>query len=325
MNNKKKKLMIRRALILIVLALIICLIIIGISKIVSLLSPEKVFGNYSNNNMGLAIEYKGATYYNKYEKGIFKLEREKETQVTDHTAYSITIIDDTIYYLTVSTENTIDLNSVKTNGEDLKKIKTLYTANSKFYIKDGFAYYVSNKDQTGINKVSLENAEEKTVIVANVQDFILQDNIIYYTDNVGFLHSVDTDGNNLKDISTDYNIKNIQILNNWIYFYDENENALCRIKKNGKSKETVATFVNNEMYNVTNKHIYYFDQVNKNICRADLKGKKSKVVVSLEATRTKINIADGIIYYLDNSKDNTQIYQIFRVKENGKEFQPIEY
>ena len=120
-------------------------------------------------------------------------------------------------------------------------------------------------------------------------------------------------------------MKNIQKLGNWIYFYNENENALCKIKKNGKSKTTVATFVNNEMYNVTNKHIYYFDQINKTICRSDLKGKKSKVVVSLEASRTKINIANGIIYYLDNSKVESQIYQMFRIKENGREAKPIEY
>ena len=148
---------------------------------------------------------------------------------------------------------------------------------------------------------------------------------IYYTDNVGFLHSINIDGSNKKDISTEYNIKNIQILNNWIYFYNENENALCKIKKNGTSKTTVATFVNNEMYNITSKNIYYFDQVNSCICKADLKGKKSKVVVQLDASRTKINIVNGIIYYLDNSKDESQIYQIFRVKENGKSVNPIEY
>ncbi len=325
MDKKKKKLMIRRIIVVAVLVILLCLVIFGVSKLVSLLSPEKVAGNYSNNNMGLAIESGSATYYNKYEKGIFKLEKGEETQITDHTAYSITVVGDTIYYITVSSDNTIDLNSVKTDGQDVKKIKTLYTANSKFYINDGYAYYISNKDQTGINKINLENSEEKTITVANIQDFVLDKDTIYYTDNLGHLYSINLEGNNLKELSRDYNIKNIQILGKWIYFYSENENALCKIKKNGKSKKTVATFVNNEMYNVTNKKIYYYDAVNKNICKSDLKGKKSKVVVSLEATRTKINIANGIIYYLENSKDNTQIYQMFRVKESGKEYKPIEY
>ena len=326
MKNKKKKIKLnkRRIIVLIILALILFLIIFGIIKLITkFILPEKVVGNYAN--MGLALADGNTIYYNKYEKGIFKVEKNEETQLTEETAYSITLDGDRIYYLTVSSENTIDLNSVKTNGEDLKKIKTLATSISKFYLKDGFIYYVSDKESIGLNKLSIESGEESTLTVANIRDFVLDDDIIYFTDNVGFLHSIAIDGTDLKDISTEYNIKNIQILKNWIYFYDENENALCKIKKNGSSKTTVATFVNNETYNVTSKGVYYFDAVNKQICRCDLKGKKSKSIVSLNTSRTHINIVDGMIYYLDNSQDTSQIHQIYRIKENGKESIPIEY
>lgn len=327
MENKKKKLKLksRRIIILIVLSLIIFLMFFGVIKLIlKLFSPEYTVGNYAN--MGLVIEDGNTVYYNKFEKGIVKIEKGKETQLTEETAYSMTLVDDTIYYLTISSTNTIDLNSVKTTGADLNKIKTLYTAISKFYIEDGYVYYVSNKDNVGLYKISLETNEESTITLANIQDFVLDKNLIYFTDNVGYLHSVKLDGTDKKDISTEYTIKNIQILKNWIYFYDETENALCKIKKNGSSKKkTVATFVNNEIYNVTNKKIYYYDELNKKICKCDLKGKKSKEVVSLDATRTKINIANGIIYYLDNSKDESQIYQMYRVKENGKQTKAIEY
>lgn len=326
MEKKKRKLKLnaRRVIVLLVLALIIFLIIFGIIKLFqSIFSPEVVAGNYSN--MGLVVKDKKNVYYNKYEKGIIKIDGKEEKTLTDHTAYSMTVVDDKIYYLTVSSENTIDLNYVTTNGEEATKIKTLYTSISKFYINDGYVYYSSDKGTSGLSKLSLETLEETTLLQANIQDFVLDNDLIYYTDNVGYLYSVNLEGANKKTITTDYNIKNIQILKKWIYFYDNQENALCKINKNGSSKTTVTNFVKNETYNVTSKGIYYLDLENTQICKCDLKGKKSNVITPINVTTTRINIADGIMYYLDSSKDETQIHQMYRIKVNGKEAKPIEY
>lgn len=325
MKKKSKiKLNKRRVIVLVVLALIILLILFGlISLFKTIFSKEKAVGNLSN--MGLVLEDGKTTYYNKYEKGIVKVKDGKENQITDETAYSITIVGDTIYYLTVSDKNTIDLKSVKTNGDELTKIAELNTIISKFYIEDQQLYYVSNKDTAGISKISLDTGKETTIAAANIQDFVLDNGVIYFVDNVGYLHSVSVNGTDSKEIAKDYNIKKIQILKKWIYFYDEKENALCKIKKDGSSKKTVATFVNNEIYNVTSKKIYYYDSINKQICACDLKGKKSKAIVSIGATNPKINISNGILYYLDNSKDNTQIYQMYRVKTNGSATKSIDY
>lgn len=275
--------------------------------------------------MGLAVKGKDAIYYNKYEKGIIKVKGKEEFQITEETAYCMTLIDDTIYYITVSNTNTIDLKKVKTNGDGLSLVKTISTSISKFYIENNFLYYANDKDTVGIAKLSLETGEETIITAANVRDFVLDADIIYFTDNVGYLHSVKINGTDKKEISTEYNIANIQILKKWIYFYDEKENALCKMKKDGSSKRTVATFVNNEMYNITSKKIYYFDEVNKQICSSDLKGKKSKAIVTLDATRTKINIVNNIMYYLDNSKIDSQIYQMYRVKTNGGQANSIDY
>ena len=163
------------------------------------------------------------------------------------------------------------------------------------------------------------------VVVYNVQDFVVDKDIIYFTDNLGRLLSINLDGTEFTEISKDYNIKKIQMMGNWIYFYNNQENALCKIKKDGSKMKTVATFVNNETYNVTSKYVYYLDEVNGQICRCDLKGKKSKAIVSLKSARTKINIADGILYYLDDSKDQSRIYQMSRVKVNGGNTNPINY
>lgn len=325
-EKKKSKLKLnkRRVIVLIVAALLLILLLTGMINLFKLIfAKENAVGNLSN--MGLVLEDGNTVYYNRYEDGIVKVKGNKEYQITDETAYSMTMYEDEIYYLTVSSLNTIELKKVKDNGDGLTKVKTLGTTISKFYIKDGFVYYASNGAVKGIAKLSLENGSENIITAANVQDFVLYNDNIYYVDNVGYIYSTNLGGTDIKEIAKDYNVKKIQILKNWIYFYNESENALCKIKLDGSNLKTVATFVNNEIYNVTSKDIYYYDAVNKQICKCDLKGKKSIAIVTIEATRPRINIADGILYYLDNSKDNTQIYQMFRVKTNGNAAKAIEY
>ena len=325
-KNKLSKLKLtkKRIIVLIVLAIICVLILIGIINLFrGIFSKEKAVGNLSN--LGLVTSDGNLVFYNKYEDGIVKVKGKEEYQITDETAYSITKVDDTIYYLTLSNSNTLDLKSVKTNGDAPTKIKTLTTAISKFYIEDGFLYYVTNQEVFGIAKLSLETNEEKLVTAANVQDFVVENGVIYYTDNVGFLHSINVDGTEIKTLSKEYNIKKIQLLKKWIYFYNDKDKCLSKIKRDGSKVKNVTTFVTNETYNVTNKNIYYLDETNKQICVTSLKGKKSNAVVSLTSTRTRINIADGILYYLDDSKNESSIYQMYRVKTNGGATNSIDY
>lgn len=321
MKTKKNIKINRKVLFVIICVIIVALLITAITSLIKLLSKEKVVGNYAN--MGLAIENNGVIYYNKYEKGIVKVKSGKEYQITDETAYSINIVDDTIYYLTVSDMNTIDIKSVKTNGDALKKIQTIYTNVSKIYVKDGYIYYATNKDTSGLAKINIETGEETKITSANIQDFVLDNDKIYFTDNVNTLYSITTSGLDLQTLGNQ--IKKIQILDKWIYFYDEAENALCKIKKDGSNKKVVSTFINNEMYNVTSKRIYFYDTINRQISSCDLRGKSSKAIVDVKTAKTKINIVNGIIYYLDESKDETQIYQMYRVKENGSKTQSIDY
>lgn len=326
MEKKKSKLKLnkRRVIVLIVAALLLILLLTGIVNLFKLMfAKEKAVGNLAN--MGLVVEDGNTLYYNKYEDGIVKVKGNKEYQITDETAYSMTVYNDEIYFLTVSSVNTIELKKVKDNGDGLTSIKTLNTTISKFYIKDDYVYYATTNKVNGISRLSLADKSEKTILASSIQDFVLEGDILYYVDNQGILYSSNLDGSDVKELAKDYNIKKIQVMKKWIYFYDEAENALCKVKLDGSNKKTVATFVNNEMYNVTSKKIYYYDVVNKQICKCDLKGKKSTPIVTIEATRPRIGIADGFVYYLDNSKDNTQIYQMFRVKTNGNAAKSIEY
>ena len=275
-KNKLSKLKLnkRRIIVLIVLAIICLLILIGIINLFKVIfSKEKSIGNLSN--LGLVIDDGNVIFYNKYEDGIVKIKGKDEYQITDETAYSMNIVDDTIYYLTLSNANTLDLKSVKTNGDAPTKIKTLSTPISKFYIENGYAYYVTSQEIFGISKLSLETGEEKLITATNVQDFVVQDGMIYYTDNVGFLYSINVDGKELKTLSKEFNVKKIQLLKKWIYFYNDKENCLSKIKIDGSKVKLVTTFITNETYNITNKNIYYFDEVNNQICVTNLKGKKS--------------------------------------------------
>lgn len=326
-EKTNKKLLLRRLIVVIVLVLIVALIIIGLIKFVAnAISGNNEVANGNLNNRGLAIQDGNVTFYNKYEEGIYRVKGNREDKVTDETAYSMTLYNNQIYYLTVSSSNTIDLKRVDITGENLETIKTLYTSISKFYIDDGFVYYISNgSNAVELEKLDLNDNTEVTLVTSNIQDFVLEGKTIYYTDNVGYLYSINTDGTNQKEISKDYRIYKIQINKKWIYYFDEDEVALCRIKKDGSSREVVTKFVTGETYNVTDGEIYYFDSENKRISKTDFKGKKSVEIVSLEATGTKINVVGDTLYYLDKSKDGVTIYQMYRVKTNGKAAKEIQY
>jgi len=323
--GKKLKLTKRRIIVLIIAAILLLLIIFGLCKLFkTVFSKEKVYGNISNK--GLAVADGNTVFYNKYNKGIYKVKGKNETSVVDEIAYCLTLYNNKLYYITISETSTKDLVSVDKDGQNYQKIKTLNTPLEKFYIENNYLYYYKSANgSSGISKLSLDNEEEHDITAAIIKDFVLDKGVIYFSDDVGFLHSVDVSGQNRKEITHDYGVGKIQIMGKWIYFYDSYEKALCKIKKDGSSKSTVATFVNNETFNVTSKYIYYLDKTNSQISRCDLKGKKSNAIVSLEMINTKINVVDGILYYLDKSKDGTQPQQMFRVKTNGKATSEIVY
>lgn len=324
-KEKKLKLTTRRIIVLIIAFILLLLLIFGICKLFAkIFAKEQAYGNLSNT--GLVVADGRTTYYNKYDKGIIKVKGDKEYQITEEPAYSLTMYNGKLYYITISNINTIDLISVETNGEGYQKIKTINTSISKFYIADNSIYYAkSTNEMSGISKISLENGEDKMIIASNIEDFVLDKNTIYYTDKVGFLHSVNLDGSSKKDLATEYKIGKFQLANKWIYFYDSKEDALCRVKKNGSSRSVVTTFVKNDTFNVSSKYIYYLDKANGRICRCDLKGNKSKEIVSIESASSNINIVNGVIYYLDKCQDGSQTHQMYRVKTNGKAAKEIVY
>lgn len=320
---KKDNKILKKFLLILIIIVIVIFLIILICKIKTTFSKEKVVGNLSNN--GLATENDDSIFYNKYENGIVKIKNGKEYQITNETAYSMSVVQDTIYYLTTSNSNGLDIKSVKTNGDSLNTITTIYTNLSKIYVKDGYIYYAISRNTDGICKINIETGEQNTISNLSVQDFVVDDNEIYFTDSINNLYKMNTNGLEVKKIVSDFPVKKIQILGKWIYFYSEIDDALCRVKKDGSSKTVISTFIKDDNYNLTSKNIYYFNSIDRKICKTTIKGNVSKEVVELKSNKTKINIVKGEIYYLDDSNDTSQIYQMYRVKENGKKSKNIEY
>ncbi len=253
------------------------------------------YGNLSN--MGLATFDDGNVYYNRYEKGIVKYKGNKEYLITDETAYSINVVGNDIYYLTVSDNNSIDIKTVKTNGDSLRKIKSIYTSVSKIYVQDGYIYYATNKDIDGIARINIETNEETIITTANIQDFQVLEDTIYFTDNINHIYKMALAGVEVKRISEDLRVKQFQILGKWIYFLDEDNGTLNKVRLDGTDKAVVTDKIKNNNYNVTSKKIYFFDAENKKICSINLKGNDFKELVTIKTNNTKINIADDNIYY----------------------------
>lgn len=299
--------------------LVIVLITMKIGRL-----KNQVNGNVSN--MGLALEHRGTTYYNKYEKGIFAFKGDTETQLTDETAYSLTFYEDKIYYMTIEDFNQVVIKYVDIKNGNVKSVATIYTSISKFFIEDESIFYFTNHGENGICKMDL-NGENETIIVAgNIQDFQVDQKEIFYINEANEICKVHLKRSKNIVLSQIAKAKKMQVVEGWIYYYNEFENALFRVSKNGKKVELVSVLVNHEIYNVCGKYVYYYDKNTSKIARMQLKkSNKCENIVDIAVSKTRINVAGDVLYYLDQSKDESQNYQIYRIKINGEKMQDIEY
>lgn len=306
--------------------LIILILIIIVAIVIFNITKHKSSENGNMSNMGLAIKYKGVTYYNKYEKGIFAVKNGTETSLTDETAYSLTIYENKIYYMTIADFNNIVIKYVDLDNGEVKNVMTIYTSISKFYIVDDYIYYFINDVQSGICRSSINGGEETLLLIDNIQDFVIYNNKIFYVNSSNKICSFSLKNQKNIILNNDTYAKKIQIVDKNIYYYNENENALFKIDENGSKNELVSVLINNEIYNVCGKYVYYFDSTNSKICRMKLKkSNECNDIVSIDISKTRINIAGDILYYLDKSTNESQNYQMYRIKTNGDKTQDIVY
>lgn len=310
----------KKKLKILIILILVCLMLVFVNK------SKKNNENGNLSNMGLVQEKDGTVYYNKYEKGIFAVKNGKEKQITDETAYSINIVNDKIYYLTIADFSNVLIKCVDINGENRKTIATIYTSLSKIYVQDENIYYYTNEKENGIAKIDLNGENKSQVISGKIQDFCVAEGKIFYINELNQICSTSISGQNNVILNDQVTAKKIQLVNGWIYYYNELENALFRMKENGKNNELISVLVKNEVYNVCGKYVYYLDQEKSKIARMQIgKSNKCDDIIDVSISKTKINIAGDELYYLDKSQDESQTYQIFRVKIDGKEAEKIIY
>lgn len=323
-TQKKQIKLSKNKIIAIIIAVI--LIISIIITIFALSGKRKMNGELGNlSNMGLAASGDGAVFYNKYEDGIVKVKGFDEFQITDETAYGINIIGEDVYYLCVNDPSNIAIKRVKTNGNELRTIKNVKTSISKMYVADGYIYYATNEVQDGIAKLSIDGSKETVITASEIADFEVIDGKIYFSNKMGIMYKMNTNGSELTKIELDFVIKEFQIKDNYIYYFNEDNKNLCKIKDDGTDEKVVSEYVNSSTFNITKNKIYFFDKENKKIASVDMNGGNYKEIVSVSTNNTKINVIDDVIYYLDASTNESKIYQMYRVKTNGGKAKSIEY
>lgn len=307
-------------------ALIVAIVIIAFCTVaITINSNNKtnkgdVNGNLSN--LGLVTESDGVVFYNKYENGIVKVKGNKEYQITNETAYSMQVVDDYIYYLTKGESNKLLIKKVKTNGDKLSTEKEIQTSISKFFVVDNAIYYVN---QSGISKIMCDTKEENLICQDKVEDFAVDNNTIYYTDDFGYLYSMNLGGTDKKTLLND-EITEFQVYDGWIYYYKQSENYLSKINIDGSENDTVTDKVNSYIFNIYKGKIYFYDSEKSNISCIGINGKNLEVITKIKTNKTRINLtSNGDIYYLDASNGENNIYQMYRIGTNGRKLNEIKY
>lgn len=305
--------------------LVVVVAIVGMIVFRKMRSP-KLEANGNVSNMGLVLEYQGVIYYNKYEKGIFAVKDGNETRLTEETAYCLMAENGKLYYMTVADFNNVVIKSIDLESGTVKNIATVYTSMSKFFVQNQWIYYFTNNGENGICKMDSNGENETTILPGNIQDFQLQGNEIFYVEENGRIGKFSLKNQENSVLSEAAGARKIQVVDDWIYYYAQEENALFRVRTDGKKQELVSVLIHHETYNVCGKYVYYFDAENQKIARMRLnKSNQCDDIVSLESARTKLNVAGDVLYYLDKSKDESQNYQMHRVKLNGEKMQDVEY
>ncbi len=320
-NEKIEKKLNKKNILLIVVIVIVAFCTVALT-IKSSRNSNKGDVNGNLSNLGLVTESDGVVFYNKYENGIIKVKGNKEYQITNETAYSMQVVDDYIYYLTKGENNKLLIKKVKTNGDKLSTEKEIQTSISKFYIVDNVIYYAN---QSGISKIVCDTKEENLICQDKVEDFVVDNNNIYYTDDFGYLYSMNLGGTDKKTILND-EITEFQVCDGWIYYYKQSENYLNKIRTDGSESDKVTDKVNSYIFNIYNGKIYFYDSENSNISSISTSGKNLEVITKIKTNKTRINITSyGDIYYLDASNGENNIYQMYRIGTNGRKLNEIKY
>ena len=171
--------------------------------------------------------------------------------------------------------------------------------------------------------ILLQQTENRQIVITRtVSDFEVENGMIYFTDESGYLYQISVDSKNYASIGNKALSKKIQIFKNDIYYYSEENKSLMKMSLTGDKEEIVTDKLDCDIFNITDKGIFYLNKSTSTICSVGFDGKKSKEIVKINTENTKINICDKILYYLDKP-ENSNSYKTCRIKTNGKPTEEI--
>lgn len=300
-ENLKRKIKVNNIAIIVLLMILLIILCILIFKIVNV----KNLKTNNDSNMGIAIQTDKLTFYNNYNKGLIKKEKKDETVLTTDQAYSITYSDGKIYYTTPNNNGGINIKRIDSDGKNEELLVSTQSNSTKMYLQDSKIYYTTSNPDT-ISKIDIDGKNEEILLQRTTLDFKVVDGIIYFSDIMGFLYSVDTNGENYKTISKESLFNEFQMLDGYVYYFDDENSKLMKMNlKDSAKQEEVTDKLDCDTYNVTSNGIYYLDKVNGKIAYVSLNGNKTKDVITVNTDNTKINILGSTIYYIDSDGSNT--------------------
>ena len=311
-ENLKKKLKMNRAAIIVLLIILLVILCVVIFRIINI--KNGVANN--DSNMGLAIQTDKLVFYNDYSEGLVKKEKKQETVLTKDQAYSINYMDGKVYYTTPNNNGGISIKRIDSDGKNEEVLLVTASNSTKMYLYDSKIYYLTSNPDT-ISRIDFDGKNEKVLLQRTVQDFKVKDGTIYFSDIVGFLYSIDKDGENYKTIKEESSFGKFQILDKDVYYYDNESGKLMKMSLSNTSKvKEVTDKLDCDIYNVTSNGIFYLNKSNGKIASVSLSGSGQKDIVSVNTDNTKINVIGNTIYYIDVDGSNT-VTKI--VNTNGKQ------
>ena len=298
LKNKLKINTIAIVVLLLVLLIILCVVLVKVFSVKDGL-------NNNDSNMGLVTQSDDLTFYYNYNKGLVKKDKDEEKTLINEQAYSINYYNGNIYYTTPNSKGGIDIKKIGVDGKNEKILLSTTSSSTKMYLQGSKIYYLTSNPNT-ISKIDLDGKNSEVVLQRGVVDFKVIDETIYFSDIMGYLYSVDTNGENYKTIMEKSVFEEFQIIDNYVYYFDNENNKLMKISlKDTSKKEEVTDKLNCEIYNVTSNGIYYFNKESSKICFVSKNGKKTRDIVKVNTNNTKINIIGNVLYYIDSEKGKT--------------------
>ena len=297
----KKKLKVNTIAIVVLLVILLVILYIVLQKVFSV----KDGINNNDANMGLATQSDSFTFYYHYNQGLVKKDKKNESTLSEDQAYSIHYHDGYVYYTSPNSTGGIDIKRVNIAGKEGGILLSTTSNSTKMYLQDSKIYYLTSNPDT-ISKMDIDGKNEEVILQRSIVDFKVLEGTIYFSDIMGFLYSVDTNGENYKTLVQESLFQKFQILGGYVYYFDDNNSKLMKMNlKDTSQKEEVTDKLDCDTYNVTTNGIYYLDKANGKIAFVSLDGKKTRDIVNINTDNTKINIVGTVIYYIDSEAGKT--------------------